>query len=145
MLRSVHRPGAREVRLQPMTSRRDRLASRREDITVIQQASKLVADLGIQLDLQLENERRPAERMRMLRETTNRITRAANDAVSAYTRSRRLLRVELERPEADVKAINLINERLDAARGDLLQALKIASQRYPTTDLAAARSEEAAE
>jgi hypothetical protein len=145
MRRSVFGPGARRLRRSTMTSGRDRLAARREDVTVIQQATQLVADLGVQLDLQLEKEHRPTERMRMLRETTNRITRAANDAVSAYARTRRLLRVEMERPDADVKAVERITHRLDAARGDLLQALERASQRYPTPEVPAAAAQPARE
>ena len=117
-----------------MSSGRHRLASRHADLSVIQHASQLVTDLGVQLDRQLETENRPSERMRMLREMTNRITRAANDAVTAYARSKRALKTELERADADVKAVDALSERLEGARNELLKALEVASRRYPTPE-----------
>jgi hypothetical protein len=111
-----------------------RLAVRLQDVTLLQRTSALIADLGVQLDQQLAAEQRPAERMRMLRETTNRITRAANDAVNAYARTSRALREELARPNADVRAANAIRVRIDAARRDVLHSLDEAKQRYLSPD-----------
>src|SRR5204863_3692120 len=111
-----------------------RLAVRLQDVTLLQSTSGVIADLGVQLDTQLATENRPAERMRMLRETTNRITRAANDAVAAYARTSRALKEELARPNADVDAANAIRVRIDAARRDVLRALDEAKQRYPSVE-----------
>ncbi len=108
-----------------------RLANRTDDILLVQRTSRMIAEFGAELDRQLAKERRPAERLRMLRETTNRITRAANDAVHAYQRTSRALRAELERPDADHDAANAVRARLEAARRDVLEALETARARYP--------------
>lgn len=107
---------------------------RLQDMALVQRTSLLIADLGSELDLRLASERRPAERMRMLRETTYRITRAANDAVNAYARTSRAIRAELARPGADVSAAREIRADLDAARRDVLHALELANRRYPSPD-----------
>ena len=58
----------------------NRLAGKMKDLGVVQHASATILELGAALDAQLLKEQRPSERMRMLRETTNRIIRTANDA-----------------------------------------------------------------
>jgi hypothetical protein len=116
------------------TIRHRRLANRYEDVDIVEGASQLIRELDAALDRQLAAERRPSERMRMLRETTNRITRAANDAAQAYARTSRGIRTELERPDADVVGAELMRARLDAARGKLLQALEVANRRYAPSD-----------
>jgi hypothetical protein len=113
------------------TSTQHRLGLRRNDLEIVESASSAIADLGVELDRHLAMERRPSERMRMLREATNRITRTANDAVHAYRRASRAIKTELERPDVNVEAAELMRARLDEARGRVLQALAVASERYP--------------
>jgi hypothetical protein len=108
---------------------RNRLAGL--DLLAIQRATTLIDDLGADLDRQLMGEARESERLRMLRETTNRITRAANDAIQAYGRARRTLNTELERRGGNTEAALAMQARLRSARKDLLRALKSANRRYP--------------
>lgn len=111
---------------------RSRVSQRtREDLSVIQESGALIVELDADLDRRLLKERRPKERLRMLRETTNRITRAANDAVHAYRRASRAVRLELERPDANVEAATATRTRLHKARSDVLAALAVVKRRYP--------------
>lgn len=98
---------------------------------VIERATALVEELGVELDRQLRSERRPGERLRMLREATNRITRAANDAIQAYIRARRLVELAAERDRASHGDAEEMRERLSAARTGLLGAIAVAARRYP--------------
>jgi hypothetical protein len=116
------------------TGTQHRLGLRRSDLEVVEGASAAISDLGTALDRQLATERRPSERMRMLREATNRITRTANDAVHAYRRASRAIRNELERPDANVETVELMRARLDDARASVLQALAVANERYAPED-----------
>lgn len=70
----------------------------------------------------------------MLRETTNRIIRTANDAVHAYRRAIRAVDIERARPDADVAAANEMHAHLDAARLEVLRVLELAKKRYPWAD-----------
>jgi hypothetical protein len=106
------------------------------DTQHVERAAAMIVELGSDLDRRLAVETRPAERVRMLREATNRITRTANDAVQAYRRARRSLDAELRRPSADVIAVRRLGERLTAARDDVLTALDAANTRYQPADSA---------
>jgi len=112
----------------------NRLAGRMKDLGVVQQASTTILELGAALDDRLLKENRPSERMRMLRDTTNRIIRTANDAAQAYSRASRAIVAELERPDTDPGAARDLRRRLDAARRDVMAALEVAQQRYPPPD-----------
>jgi putative heme degradation protein len=112
----------------------DRLAGRQKDLGEVQQASATILELGAALDARLLKEHRPAERMRLLRETTNRITRTANDAIQAYSRASRAVTAELARPNTNSAAAKQMRRRLDAARREVLAALQIASRRYPPAE-----------
>jgi hypothetical protein len=101
------------------------------DLLVIERASLLIDDLGADLDRELNRETREAERLRMLRETTNRITRTANDAIQAYRRAVRAVNAERERNDHDDEATLAMSGRLQAARLDLLRAIEAANGRYP--------------
>jgi hypothetical protein len=116
----------------------NRLAVRTKDLQLVQRASATILELGAALDARLLNERRPAERLRMLRETTNRITRTANDAIQAYGRASRAVTAELQRPNTDPAAAQEMRQRLDAARTEVMAALQVASLRYPSADTATA-------
>lgn len=70
----------------------------------------------------------------MLRETTNHITRAANDAIQAYQRANRAVTAELAKPHGDVLAAREMHSRLQRARRDVLRALDVARRRYPPVD-----------
>jgi hypothetical protein len=107
------------------------------DTQHVERAAVEIVELGSDLDRRLEDERRPTERVRLLRETTNRITRTANDAVQAYRRARRSLDAELRRPSADVEAVTRLGDRLATARAEVLQALEAANARYPQVDAVA--------
>jgi len=102
------------------------------DLVAVQRATTLIDDLGADLDRELAREARETERLRMLRETTNRITRAANDAIQAYGRARRTLKTELERRDGNTEAALAMQARLRSARLDLLRALQSANRRYPS-------------
>jgi hypothetical protein len=116
------------------TSTQHRLGLRRNDLEIVESASTTIADLGVELDRHLAREQRPSERMRMLREATNRITRTANDAVHAYRRASRAIKTELERPDANVETAELMRTRLDEARAKVLKALAVANERYPSVE-----------
>lgn len=110
------------------------LTGRGTDVRVVQRASAYIEDLGAELDRQLEREQRPSERMRMLRETTTRITRVANDAAHAYQRASRAVSTELAKPNPNVAAAHQMRAILDAGRSDILRVLDVARRRYPWTD-----------
>ena len=122
---------------------RHRFALRSNDLRLVERASVLITELGADLDRRLTNEHRPAERLRMLRDTTNRITRTANDAVIAYGRVSRAIRQELARPDSDAVAAENARAQLDAARARILHALSQAASRYPPIDADATASPEA--
>jgi hypothetical protein len=107
---------------------------RRHDLRIVQRASATILELGGELDRQLESERRSSERMRLLRETTNRITRVANDAVQAYQRAARAVTVELAKPGGNAAAANEMRTLLTDARREILGALDAAQRRYPWSD-----------
>ena len=92
----------------------------------------LLEDYARTLDMRLADEQRPEERMRMLREATNQITRSANDAIQAYRRARASVNAELEMPDGDHDHARRMSADLDLARADVLAALEIANKRYPT-------------
>ena len=123
------------------TSTQHRLGLRRNDLEIVESASATIADLGVELDRHLAKEHRPSERMRMLREATNRITRTANDAVHAYRRASRAIKVELERPDANVETAERMRTRLDEARAKVLTALAVANERYPQVETDGAADE----
>ena len=129
-----------------MTLRSSRIGRRTTDLRTLERAAAHIDELNQALDRQLASESLAAERMRLLREATNRITRAANDGIQAYRRAVRALRTEDERAGGTVsEESRLMNAKLAAARQELLRALEETSQRYPwATPWGAAESDEAA-
>jgi hypothetical protein len=117
----------------PVTPRRNRLAMRARDLDVVQRASATIVELGADLDDQLRDERSADQRLRVLRATTNQITRIANDAAGAYRRASRAVNAELASADADVdrSAAQEMRDRLDIARLAVLDALENAKRRYP--------------
>jgi hypothetical protein len=109
--------------------RRDSAAAVRH-VRAIELASAEIVRLGVELDDQLSRESRPAERMRMLRATTNRITRRANDAIDAYRKGKQLV-TAARATQGDIASIDTMARRLAAARLELLRVLSIAETRYP--------------
>jgi hypothetical protein len=109
--------------------------SRALDLRTIREASSLIAELGAELDRKLLHEGRPEERLRMLRETTNRITRAANDGVQAYVRATRSLTAEQAGPRAHAASAAKTRRELSAARDELLRVLDVAGRRYPSAEV----------
>lgn len=105
---------------------------------VIQQASALIEELGSTLDAQLGAQIHQAERLRLLREATNRITRAANDAIRAYGKGQRLIGSEMLRGDAHAADAAAMGRKLRGARLELLRVLETASQRYPWASTAPA-------
>jgi hypothetical protein len=103
---------------------------RRADVLIVERAAVEIAALGTDLDGRLEVERRPTERLRMIRETTNQITRVANDAINAYGRASRAVRAEELRADPDLVAAGAMRARLDAARASVLEVLAVARTRY---------------
>ncbi|MGH2356958.1 MAG: hypothetical protein ACRDGJ_02965 [Candidatus Limnocylindria bacterium] len=97
---------------------------------VVQRATASIADLNDALDRRLLDEQRPSERLRMLRETTNQITRTANDAIQAYRRARAAIDAELQIPGGDRSQARQMGLKLDSARDDVLRALELTSRRY---------------
>ena len=100
----------------------------------MQRATLLIDDLGAELDRRLVGEGAETERLRLLRATTARITRAANDAIQAYQRGRRAVDADLKRTNASREATLAMRASLQAARVDLLRSLQAAGRRYPWVD-----------
>ena len=99
-------------------------------VRAIELDSAEIVRLGDELDDQLSRESRPAERMRMLRATTNRITRRANDAIDAYRKGKQLV-TAARAAQGDIASIDHMASRLAAARVELLRVLSVAETRYP--------------
>lgn len=114
----------------PTRLRHTRLGRRHAEIRVVQEASASIIELGETLDRRLVGETRESERLRMLRETTNQVTRTANDAVQAYARLRSALSVEMERPEGDHETAHEMQRLLLEARGNVLDALEALKRRH---------------
>jgi hypothetical protein len=107
-----------------------RVARRVPDVRAVQRASASIVDIGSALDRRQRDERRPAERLRMLREATNQITRTANDAIQAYRRASATVHAELALPEGDHEAARAMRLELEAGRSELLRVLDVTSGRY---------------
>lgn len=101
------------------------------ELLEVQRATQAIDDLGADLDRQLMSETRESERLRMLREATNRITRTANDAIRAYAKGQRAIKTQLARTDENADAILAMRTSLQKARLDLLRALRRADRRYP--------------
>lgn len=114
----------------PTHLRHTRLGRRRADIRVVQDASVAITELRETLDRRLLSEHRESERLRMLRETTNQVTRTANDAIQAYVRLRAALSTEIERPEGDHDAAIEMQRLLREARAEVLKAIETMNERY---------------
>jgi hypothetical protein len=99
---------------------------------MVETASVHILELGVDLDRALNAESRPTERLRMLRESTNRITRTANDAIDAYRKAKLRVDKESMKPGMDSDAIEDLVSRLSAARLELLRVLAVAAKRYPS-------------
>ena len=102
-----------------------------QHVRVVESASWEILELGADLDRALAREPRPSERMRLVREATNRITRTANDAIDAYRKGKVAARREKLKHGADLPAIEEATARLAAARLEILRLLAIAAERYP--------------
>lgn len=113
-----------------MLNSNTRLGRRAADLRVVQRATAAIAEFSATLDRQLLAERRPSVRMRMLRETTNQITRTANDAIQAYRRASAAVQAEFQIPGADLSQAEQMRALLDRARADMLGALELVSHRY---------------
>lgn len=115
-----------------MTLRSSRIGRRTTDLRILERATAHIDELNQALDRQLAAESIAGERMRLLREATNRITREANDGIQAYRRAVRALKTEDDRAGGIVtEESRLMNAKLGAARQELLRALAETSQRYP--------------
>jgi regulator of protease activity HflC (stomatin/prohibitin superfamily) len=101
------------------------------DLLVMQRAILLIDDLGADLDRQVAAERSADERVRLLREATARITRAANDAIQAYRRGSRAVDAQLRSAKGAQEEALAMQASLQAARQHLLGALEVAGRRYP--------------
>ncbi len=108
-----------------------RLGRRTSDLRVLQRATAHIDELNQALDRQLATEQVEAERMRLLREATNQITRSANDGIQAYRRVAGAIKAEEARSDVDPDELRRIQSALDAARAELLQVLEATSRRYP--------------
>ena len=118
----------------PIRPPNTRLGRREPDVLLLQQAPERIAEYTRILDRRLADEQRPSERTRMLRETTNQITRTANDAIQAYHRARASVSAELEMPDGDHAHAKRMGTQLEAARKDVLAALELTKHRYPTEE-----------
>jgi hypothetical protein len=117
---------------EPLIRSTTRLSRRSSgDLRAIRRATTRIEELSAALDRQLLREARPEEQLRLLRQTTSQITRTANDAIQAYRRVTEGLRAEADREDADATEAARLSESLSEARNEMLQALEVASQRYP--------------
>ena len=114
----------------PIRTPNTRMGRREADLQLLQRAPAAIAELTATLDRRLADERRPDERMRMLREATNQITRTANDAIQAYRRTRAAVTAELAMPDGDWAHARKLDAQLETARGDVLVALDATRHRY---------------
>lgn len=101
------------------------------DLRVIQRATTRIEEVSAALDRELLAELRPDEQVRLLRQATSQITRAANDAIQAYRRVTEGLQAENQRGDTDPSEAARMSETLSAARAEMLEALEHASRRYP--------------
>ena len=108
-----------------------RLERRRADLRLVQRAAADVRALNTSLDERLAAAEREEDRMRLLREATYQITRAANDGIQAYRRVSETVRRELEMDKGDRSGAEHMNAILQEAKADLLGALDESSRRYP--------------
>lgn len=107
-----------------------RVARRVPDVRAVQRASTSILDISSALDRRQQNERRPAERLRMLREATNQITRTANDAIQAYRRASATVHAELASPDGNHDEARAMRLQLEAGRSELLRVLELTNGRY---------------
>jgi hypothetical protein len=101
------------------------------DLRVIRRATTRIEEVSAALDRQLQAELRPDEQVRLLRQATSQITRAANDAIQAYRRVTEGLQAETQRSDTDPSEAARMTETLATARSEMLEALDVASRRYP--------------
>jgi hypothetical protein len=101
------------------------------DFRAIERATKRIEELSTILDRQLNDDPRPEEQLKHLRQATGQITRSANDGIQAYRRVSQALRAEGEHPDADEAEVARATQNLADARARMLAALETASQRYP--------------
>ena len=109
-----------------------RLARRSSsDLRAIDRATKRIEELTVILDRQLTSEAREEERLKHLRQATGQITRSANDGIQAYRRVASALRAEELHADADTQEVEQASQNLADARARMLEALEVASKRYP--------------
>ena len=101
------------------------------DLRVIRRATTRIEEVSAALDRQLLAELRPEEQVRLLRQATSQITRAANDAIQAYRRVSEGLQAETQRSDTDPSEAERMAQTLAVARSEMLIALDVASRRYP--------------
>jgi len=101
------------------------------DLRAIERATKRIEELSTILDRQLNDDPRPEEQLKHLRQATGQITRSANDGIQAYRRVSQALRAEGEHADADDAEVTRATQNLADARARMLAALETASQRYP--------------
>lgn len=104
------------------------------DLRLIGRATQRIRELSLTLDRQLLDDARPEEQLRHLRQATGQITRSANDGIQAYRRVAQALRAEAQHANADADEIERAGESLAAMRAEMLEALEVASRRYPWAD-----------
>jgi HAMP domain-containing protein len=126
---------AHGVPLGALTRQNTRLARRcAADLRLIGRATQRIRELSVTLDRQMLGDARPQEQLRHLRQATGQITRSANDGIQAYRRVAQVLRAEAEHANADSDEIERAGESLAAMRAEMLEALEVASRRYPWAD-----------
>jgi hypothetical protein len=101
------------------------------DLLILRRARALIDELGADLDARLGDDIGESERLQLLRAATNRITRAANDAIAAYRRGQRSVTAALGRAGGEDAAALGMRQELQTARLELLRALDHAGRRYP--------------
>lgn len=107
-----------------------RTSRRTMDLRIVQAAAPTILELIESLDRRLLNEHRASDRLRMLRDTTNQVTRTANDAIQAYRRATGAVRTELAKPTGDHAQALQTRTLLRNARAELLRVLEVTSRRY---------------
>jgi hypothetical protein len=109
-----------------------RLARRSSsDLRAIDRATRRIEELTVILDRQLAGESREEERLKHLRQATGQITRSANDGIQAYRRVASALRAEGQHADVDAAEVDHATRALADARARMLEALDVASRRYP--------------
>lgn len=104
------------------------------DLRAIARATRRIEELTRTLDEQLSARAGAEDQLPELRRATRQITQSANDGIQAYRRVAQAIRAEESQDDGDAAEIERTSVVLAQARTRMLDALEVASKRYPWAD-----------